>query len=127
MSRAKGLSNVQRTLRELRDQGRVCAVVERRNQFVGPHGISEDLFGIIDVLALDPARGVVGVQVCGQDFAGHVRKITEEKRQETYEWLRTPGTVLEIWGWRKVKAKRGGKLMLWKPRVQEITMEDLEA
>jgi len=42
------------------------------------------------------------------------------------EWLETPGTSLEIWCWRKVKHKRGGKAMRWQAKVVEITLEDLE-
>jgi len=119
------MTPTQRTMRELRNQGRVCAIVEKWNQFVGPHGIRQDLFGIIDILALDPERGVVGIQACGSDFAAHMRKITDERHQETHDWLSTPGTSLELWGWRKVKLKRGGKAMRWKPRVREITLNDL--
>lgn len=117
-------SPTQRTIRELRNQGRVCAVVERFNAFVGPHGIRQDLFGIIDVLALDPERGVVGIQCCGTDFAAHERKILEERTQESIDWLSTPGTVLELWGWRKVKLQRGGKAMRWQPRIREFTPVD---
>jgi hypothetical protein len=120
-------SPTQRTLRELRNQGRVCAIVERWNQHVGPHGIRQDLFGIIDVLALDPKRGVVGVQSCGQDFAAHERKFLEERVQECVDWLSTPGTALELWGWRKVKLKRGGKQMLWQPRIKEFVLADFQA
>jgi hypothetical protein len=112
-----GISYVQRTMRELRNQGRVCAIVEKFNPYVGQHGIRQDLFGIIDVLALDPERGVVGVQVCGQDWQPHIKKLIEERTQETWDWLATPGTVLELHGWRKVKKKRGGKQMIWKPRM----------
>ena len=126
---AKGLSPTQRTMRALREIGTKCAVVERWNAFAprpgGPPGIRIDLFGIIDVLALDPERGVVGIQCCGADFAAHKRKLLEERAQDTLDWLSTPGTVLEIWSWRKVKAKRGGKAMVWRPRVEEITREDL--
>lgn len=119
-------SPTQRTIRELKNQGRICGIVERFNQFVGTHGIRQDLFGIIDIIALDPIRGVVGIQSCGQDFAGHFRKITVERAAETTEWLKTPGTVLELWGWRKVKLKRGGKAERWQPRVREIKLEDVE-
>ena len=118
-----GLSPTQRTLRELRSQGRVCAIVEKWNAFVGPHGIRQDLFGIIDVIALDPERGVVGVQSCGSSFSEHLDKLLNERTQECIDWLETPGTVLELWGWRKVKLKRGGKAVRWKPRMLEITME----
>lgn len=120
------MTPTQRTMRFLRDQGRRCAIVERFNVHAGPHGQRQDLFGIIDIIALDPQRGVVGVQSCGSAFSAHKRKIMEEKYQETHDWLSTPGTVLELWGWRKVKVKRGGKAMIWKPRIIEITLRDLE-
>jgi hypothetical protein len=118
------LSPTQRTLRELRNQGRVCAIVERFNAFVGEHGVRQDLFGIIDVLALDPERGVVGVQSCGQDFAAHERKLLEQRAQECIDWLSTPGTQLELWGWRKVKLKRGGLAERWQPRIRVFHLED---
>jgi len=118
-------SATQRTLRELKNQGRVCGIVEKWNAFAGPHGIRQDLFGIIDIIALDPERGVVGVQCCSGGFASHYKKITEERAQETIDWLQTPGAVLEIWSWRKLKLKRGGKAMRWKPKIVEITLKDL--
>lgn len=120
-----GLTPTQRTLRALREQGRVCAIVEKFNAYAGPHGLRQDLFGIIDVLALDPERGVVGVQSCGEAFAAHWRKLTQERAQEVTDWLRTPGTSLELWAWRKVKLHRGGKAERWQPRVQVLTLDDL--
>jgi len=119
-------SATQRTIRELKNQGRRCGIVEKWNAFVGPHGIRQDLFGIIDIIALDPERGVVGVQCCSGGMSDHYKKITEERIQETMDWLKTPGTSLEIWSWRKVKKKRGGKAMVWRPRIKEITLQDLE-
>ena len=32
--------------------------------------------------------------------------------------------MLELWGWRKVKVKRGGKAEIWQPRVREYTLAD---
>ena len=116
----------QRTLRELRNQGRRCQIVERWNAYVGPAGVRQDFLGIIDVIALDPVRGVVGVQSCGQAFAAHEHKLLEERAQECVDWLSTPGTVLELWGWRKVKLARGGKALRWKPRVREFTLADFD-
>ena len=121
-----GLSPVQRTMRVLRESGNICAVVEKWNPYGGTHGIRVDLFNIIDILVLDPERGVRGIQCCGSDYSGHVRKLTEDKAQNSIDWLQTPGTVLEIWGWRKIKLKRLGKAMRWQPRIQEITMEDFK-
>ena len=98
--------------------------MERYNAFVGAHGVRQDLFGIIDVIALDPQRGVIGVQSCGADFAAHERKFFEERASECIDWLSTPSTRLELWGWRKVKLKRGGKAMRWQPRVREFDLQD---
>jgi len=118
------MTPTQRTIRELKSLGRRCGIVERFNAYVGPHGVRQDLFGIIDIIALDPERGVVGIQSCGQNFAEHVRKFTDERHQECVDWLSTPGAKLELWGWRKVKVKRGGKAERWAPRIREFTLED---
>ena len=118
------MTPTQRTIRELRNQGYRCAIVEKWNPHVGAHGIRQDLFGIIDVIALDPERGVIGVQCCGSDFSGHFRKMAEEKYQESVDWLSTPGAHLELWGWRKVKVKRGGKAMVWRPRIHQFCIDE---
>ena len=115
------MTPTQRTLRELKHRGFVCGIVEKWNSFAK---IRQDLFGIIDIIALDPTRGVVGVQSTGSAFAAHDRKLTEEKAQASLDWLQTPGTVLELWGWRKVKRKRGGKAMIWQPRIKIYKIED---
>ncbi len=82
----------------------------------------------MDVLALDFSQGFVGVQVCGQDWMPHVRKMTEEKAQECHDWLRTPGDVLELWGWRKIKRRlasgKKGKQEIWAPRVADVFLMD---
>lgn len=120
------LSPTQRTLQAMRRRGLNAAVVEKWNQHVGPHGIRQDLFGIIDVIALDHQTGVIGIQSCaGSGFSAHWKKLTEERAQETSDWLNTPGCTLELWGWRKVKLHRGGKAERWEPRVKVITLEDI--
>ena len=112
-------------MKELKKRGFKCAIVEKFNAFAprkdGRRGIRVDLFGIIDILVLDHARGFVGVQSTGQDFAGHHRKLTEEKAAECIDWLTTPNGYLELWGWRKVKRK--GR-MVWRPRIKEYTLAD---
>jgi len=123
---SKGLSPVQRTMRYLREQGNICAVVEKWNAYVGEHGIRQDLFGIVDILVLDPERGFVGIQACGQSFAAHRTKLREENSQACIDWLSTPGGHLEIWGWRRIKVKRGGKAVRWSPRIERIVIEDFE-
>ena len=118
------MTNTQRTLRALRQRGLQCAIVEKFNAYAGPHGLRQDLFGIIDVLALDPQTGVIGIQSAGNSFASHKRKILEERAQETVEWLSTPGCRFELWAWRKIKLNRGGKAMRWKPRVARICLDN---
>jgi hypothetical protein len=118
-------SPTQRTLRALRDQGMKCGIVERYVAKAGPFGKKFDLFGIIDIIALDPVRGVIGIQSTGIDFRNHFLKMTEEQGQDVLDWIRTPGTVLQLWGWRKIKVKRGGKAMIYEPRIHEFTEADV--
>jgi hypothetical protein len=120
-----GMSPTQRTMRYFKDLGMKVGIVERFNSHAGPFGIRQDLFFIIDIIGLDPEKGVVGIQSCGQDFAGHMKKICIEHYQETYDWITTPGASLQLIGWRKLKVKRGGKAMKWAPRIIEITLEVL--
>jgi hypothetical protein len=116
----KGASNVQRTLRYLEQKGCITGIVERFNRFVGAHGIRQDLFGIFDLISITPT-GICGVQVCGPDFAAHDRKILASEIAP--EWINVGGDILLI-GWRKVKLKRGGKAMRWKPRIKEYSEGD---
>ena len=109
-------SNTSRTLKYLRDIGYTVGVVERFLSFAGKFGQRKDLFGIIDLIAIKKDR-VIGVQSCGQAFSTHHIKIIEEERDSTIEWLQSGGEFLLI-GWRKVKKVRGGKAMIWKPRLR---------
>ena len=115
------MTPTQRTLKALRDQGMIAGIVER---WIPRINIRRDLFNIIDIIALHPVRGVVGVQSTGQAFAGHMTKMTKDKREECMAWLKTPGTALELWGWRKLLKKPGGKARTWQPRVHVFTLED---
>lgn len=120
------MSPTQRTLAALRKQGRACDIVERWLGLAGKFGVRKDLFNIIDIIALDRYTGVVGVQSCGQSFSEHWKKLTEEQAESSRLWLETPGTTLELWGWRKLKVKRGGKAMRWTPRVVQVRLADLQ-
>lgn len=89
-------------------------------------GFRRDLFGFIDLIVLDREHGIVGIQACGQDFKAHLDKIMDSECTEfVIEWLKCRG-LLELWGWRKVKLKRGGKAMVWRPRIQQITLDDFQ-
>lgn len=84
----------------------------RRKEF-NINGFRKDLFGFIDLIAL-PAGKIVAIQVCGSDYASHDRTILNNKYAKI--WIMNGG--IELWGWRKVVKKRGGRLKIWKPRIK---------
>jgi hypothetical protein len=122
----KGLSPTQRTLRELRQRGVIVAIVERWNQFGGPFGIRQDLWGFGDALALYPEyKGVTAIQCCARSgLSAHRTKILENEIAP--EFLKAENRI-EIWAWGKVKKVRGGKLMVYKPVIEEITLQNYES
>ena len=115
------ISPTQRTLRALEQRGCISGIVERFNQFGGKFGIRQDLFGFIDIISLYPDR-IVGVQSCGQAFSEHMKKILANEIAP--EWIKVAG--LELWGWRKIKKVRGGKQMIWQPRLYIFTEKDFK-
>ena len=127
----KGLSPTQRTLAYLKESGIICGMVERwiPNPKLPGGGIRKDLFGFIDIIAISKADGVVGIQSCGSDFNGHIKKITEERREEVMAWLEA-GASLQLIGWRKLKRKNAdgswSKGFFWTPRIKQIEIIDLE-
>lgn len=131
MTKRRGLSPVQRTIRHLRNDGTICDVVERWLPYAGEHGKKVDCFGFGDLLALEPSA-ITMVQCCGQDFKAHFDKILHEPN--AVEWLKSGQcpvcghqlSKIHLIGWRKIKKKRGGKQMVWAPRDQLITLEDFE-
>lgn len=106
----------------MREQGRLCGIVEKFQQYGGKFGVRQDLFGFIDIIAIDPEQGIVAIQSCGQDYSGHVKKLQEERNEAVYEWLKH--APCELWAWRKVKLKRGGKAMRWMPRIADVLILD---
>lgn len=122
----KGVSSVQRSMKYLKTLGLKCTVAEKFNPHVGQYGIRQDMFGFIDIIALDPSRGIIGVQACGGgEIKAHERKIfdNEEVLDNVIDWLEAGG-LLEFHGWRKLKVKRGGKAMRWVPKIIEYKLDD---
>jgi hypothetical protein len=125
---AKRILYTQRTLKELRKRGLVCGIVERFNQFGGQFGVRIDLFGFVDLLAMDIIRRkIVAIQSTGQHgHAAHKKKIVGECRKNAKLWLRCGG-LIELWSWRKLLVKRGGKQRQWVPRIEQITLETMRS
>lgn len=114
------MSPTQRTLAAMREQGRLCGIVERFNAHVGPFGIRQDFMGFADIICIDPVQGIVAIQSCGQDWSGHVKKMLEERNEAMYQWIKH--APIELWAWRKIKLKRGGKAERWVPRIGDVKL-----
>ena len=102
-------SPTSRTLRRLRAEGWMAAVVERWN----PHArIRQDLFGILDIVAIRDGE-TLGVQATsGSNVARRVEKLTDS---EALYALRAAGWRVEVWGWRK---RANGR---WEPRIVDVS------
>lgn len=117
----KGKKNyTQMTLNFLRKQGCCVEKVEKFNAFAGPFGRREDAFGFIDIIALDPIIGIIGIQSTGPSGHSQHRK-TILSNEYAKLWLECGGHI-KLWSWRKLKV--GNKAMRWKPRIEDIT-EDM--
>ena len=120
-------SNTQRTLKYLRKEGMRCGIVEKWCSFTNRR---VDLFGFIDIIALDANNErTIGVQSFGSVFQPHLRKITEDKREDALLWLMA-GNALWLVGWRKLKQKNKdgswSKSAHWQPRVYPVTAADFD-
>lgn len=92
-------SPTQRTLKHLRDAGYpLVQVVERWNPYAG---VRQDLFGIVDVLAV--GADIVGVQATSaSNVSKRVAKITDSPALPI---LRKAGVRVVVHGWRKVNGR----------------------
>ncbi len=112
-------SYVMRSLEWLRKQGVHYSVA---SWFSGYDRKRHDLLGVFDYVAFFPdwdgkhKYKLVGVQVCGQDFQPHVRKINSSMNARM--WCESGNDILLI-GWRELK-KEG-----WKARTKSWRGGDL--
>lgn len=116
-------SPTQRSLKHLRDQGYTAAVVEKWN----PHAhIRQDLFGVIDIVAMRADVGILAVQTTTM---GNVpaRKLKAMGEPRLKVWLESGG-LFTLHGW-SMRGKKG-KRKLWEIRTEEVTLQsyaDLKA
>lgn len=115
------VSPTQRTLAHFRKHGYRCAISEKRVQMPkAKFPVTQDLFGFIDIVAIDHiAGGVIGVQATsGANVASRRTKI--EGLEAAVEWV-AAGNKLCVIGWRKI---RHGKRALWTPRIEYARREN---
>lgn len=97
-----------------------------------------DLYNCIDMVAIhDDRKGVIGVQVCGEDVAPHIHKILEGETKKKVKkgefitevippnpyiktWLKG-GNLFFIWGWRL--RKNEGKKASYQLREIEFIID----
>ena len=108
---------MQRTLSVLKKDNLKYWRVEVWNSFMKRR---IDLLNIIDLLVFNTGS-ILGIQICGSDLASHKKKIMETEQGNTITWLKTKA-YLQVWAWRKLKKKRGGKATFWKPRIIDVTL-----
>jgi len=118
---AKGISNTSRTLKYIREKGWVADMVERWIPMPThpAKGFRKDYLGFGDIIALGE-NSIIAIQSCGQAFAAHHRKITEDEfvAPNAQKWLENGGRLILI-GWRKTLKDRKGKMKYWTPRIRE--------
>lgn len=97
-----------RTMKMLRDDGWLVAVVEKRNPVTK---LLHDLFGFIDVLAIKDGETLAVQTTSGTNVAARIRKITDH---ENLAAVRKAGWGIHVHGWRK----RGRR---WVCRVEDLS------
>lgn len=119
-----------RTITECRRRGWIAGNVERRIPFPKPQGTTIDLFGVIDIIAVDLSaplgQRIIGIQATsggtGGSHAPHRAKILASLNASI--WI-AGGGRLELWSWAKQGAK--GKAKRWQLRVEVFTAESWRA
>lgn len=113
------MSPTARSLKYLRQQGMLAGVVERFNPGARCYN---DLFGFIDIVVLDGAPGVLGVQTTTvSNQAARMTKITSDALAEPIRRWLGAGNRIHVHGW----AKKGprGKRKTWQVSVTAVPTE----
>ena len=93
-------SPTQRALWHLRDDGWTAQVVERWNQYAK---VRQDLFGVIDIVAMREGTGILGVQATsGSNHSTRVKKIIAST--EAHVWVKS-GAELWVMSFEKKKGR----------------------
>lgn len=112
MKKKSSTSPTKRTLDLCRKHGWTVQVVERWCSFSRKR---VDLFGVVDVVAMD-GKNVIGIQsTSGSNFSSRMTKILAEPRAKL--WIESGGRLF-VHGWRQLAGKRK-----WECREEEVTSE----
>jgi hypothetical protein len=113
MARAKPTAQ---TLQYCKKRDIPCDVVERRIGPPGAIGVTKDLFGCIDLVALWPDEvGLLGIQATsGSNMASRYNKATTTCESQLRSWLKA-GNMFQVWGWKKLRNR-------WRLRRFDVTI-----
>ncbi len=114
------LSPTQRTLAYFRGLGFDVGVTEKWNHYAG---IRQDLFGFIDLIAMDDVETIAIQATSGSNTSARTKKIL--RIPEAHRWVKGPNRRLVVIGWRKLK-NRGPNGKWWQAKWVEITEEDFD-
>ncbi len=120
---------LQRSKAWLKEKGWHVWIVERWNQFAG---VRQDMYGCIDLVAIrHDLRGVWGINACGEDVQGHVKKYLNGW-EHPKKGLQPPNPHLPVWlaggnrfsifGWGKRSMSGYGSRKVWTLRVVEFLL-----
>jgi hypothetical protein len=102
-----------RTLSTLREEGWLCAVVEKFNTF---NKTRLDLYGFIDIIAV---RENETLAVQATSYANTSSRVTKIKAHENYTIVKSANWRIEVWGWKKClkTSKKGKTYYRYFPRI----------
>lgn len=108
-----------RTLKLLRDEGKISEVVEKWNSFTKQR---KDLFSFIDIISLDIKNKTTwGIQCTSTgNINARIKKICTECKELASAWLQV-GNKIEVIGWSKKGAR--GKRKTWQPTRKIIDID----
>jgi hypothetical protein len=107
-------SPTQRALAECKRRGWTAQVVERWNPYAK---VRQDLFGVIDIVALTP-DGIVGIQATGGQGGNHAARVAKIAAEPKAQLWKAAGGKLVVWSW----ALRGarGEAKVWTMREENV-------
>lgn len=116
-SRKSSTSPTQRSLKKLKAEGWLCAIVEKYNSFIK---VRQDLYGFGDILAVRKGGETMIVQTTsGSNFAARMAKIKALPAAAIWHCPPVYRTIM-VHGWRKVGAR--GAVKRWECREELVTL-----
>lgn len=110
------MTPTQRTLKKLKDEGYVTAIVEKWN----PHAkIRQDAFGFVDIIALGDKEVLFVQTTTNSHLKEHLTKI---QKHVNYKAVKRAKVRIQAHGWGQYveKCKNGNKKKVWRCTVAEL-------